>query len=97
MNQNGAHLLGAKPRMPVGFNALVAHLEPDGTFEPDAIQVVQGQAVATTRRDQYLDAEDLLTAIRQIVREELVRVVDELHQVRDGYRALEDFGYHRRM
>ena len=50
--------------------ALAWRLDEQGTF-PAIQQERNGQAITIIERDGYLDAEQLLEAIRQIVREEL--------------------------
>ena len=73
MNINGnIPVLGQpKPRVGAQVQSLVRHLDLDGTFE--AAGIVNGPTgpVAAVQRSDYLDAEQLLDAIRQIVRDEL--------------------------
>ena len=57
-------LAGPKPRLGINLYAFVRHLDPDGLFEAAGIvRRADGQMVASTSRDQYLDAEELLEAI----------------------------------
>lgn len=72
MNGNGVPIIGGpKPRIGVQFHALVRRLDETGTME--ASGVVQGPngPVPLTERGDYMDATELLEAIRHIVREEL--------------------------
>ena len=72
MNNNHLPILGAqKPRLGANIVSLVRSLDEAGTFE--ASGVIQGPEgfVGITQREDYMDATDLLGAIRIIVREEI--------------------------
>ncbi len=76
-NHNGATpLFGQKPRIGTNMSAFIRSLDADGKFEADGlVQVGPGQAVPIVNRERYLDANELLQEIRQIVREELAAVI----------------------
>ncbi len=66
---------GNEVRVTTGFNALVRKLDERGTFKPKEVrQASNGQPIAIPDRGDYLDATELLNAIRLIVREELARL-----------------------
>ena len=82
MPKNNGHYLagvpligGTKPRAGVGFAALVRGLDANGTYEPESEgRGPDGQPVVTAGRDRFVDAEELVDMIRQVVREELERL-----------------------
>ena len=80
-NLAGVPLIGGtKPRAGVGFAALVRSLDVSGTYEPESVgKGPDGQPVVTAGRDRFVDADELVEMIRQVVREEL-----------DGYRGRND-------
>ena len=75
-------LLGGQPEQPVSgapFVCFVRRLDEGGSFTPSQRQrLPNGQQVAVPGRDQYLDAEDLLDAVRQVVREEIAAALGGL-------------------
>ena len=73
MNVNGnIPVLGQpKPRVGAQVQSFVRHLDDDGTFEATGIVNGPSGPVAAVQRSDYLDAEQLLDAIRAIVREEI--------------------------
>ncbi len=72
---NGHQLLGQLPRVGVQPLAIVRALDDQGTFAAASMRIgPDGNPQAVIHRDDYLDAEQLLEAIRQVVREELQRV-----------------------
>ncbi len=69
--------LGERPRIGTNFNALVRRLDPMGTFEAADVVVGPQGPLAVAARSQYLDAEELLAAVRQIVREEIAAALEK--------------------
>ena len=76
-NSHAVPILGGqKPHVSPSAVSFVRNLDENGTFE--AMGVVQGQdgnATAMIQRQDYLDATELLNAIRLIVREEIAKAV----------------------
>lgn len=59
--------------MPGPFGGLARHLEEDGTYTPDKIMRnnESGQILAVPHRSDYVDAEQLVEMMREMVRKEL--------------------------
>ena len=76
-NNHGVPILGSqKPRIGVSQTAFVRHLDETGTYESDIIvQGPDGKLIPIAQRQDYLDATELLNAIRLIVREEIAKAV----------------------
>ena len=60
-----------KPRMSSGIQALVRQLDGMGTFEADRVIATPQGNVPVPGRGDYVDAEELVEMIRQVVREEI--------------------------
>ena len=64
-------------RIGAGIAALPLELDDDGTM-PGKMMMMQGRgAVATPDRSQFVDAVTLVEMIRQVVREELERLLTD--------------------
>lgn len=73
-NGNNSHLPiigGGKPRIGAGLAAMPRRLDENGTFEGKA--AVQGPNGLTgiPHRENFVDAEELVEMIREVVRQEL--------------------------
>ena len=75
-NSHGVPILGGQ-KLHVSPSAVsfVRNLDANGTFEATGmVQGQDGKPMATIQRQDYLDATELLNAIRLIVREEIAKV-----------------------
>lgn len=63
--QSGASRAGS------GFQALVRHLDADGTYEPVRIVQTPQGPVAMPHRTDYVDAEQLVEMVREMMQQEL--------------------------
>ena len=76
-NNHGVPILGGgKPRLMVPQMAFVRNLDETGTYEAGSVvQMDDGSLTPVIQRQDYLDATELLNAIRLIVREEIAKAV----------------------
>lgn len=76
-------LAGPKPRLGINLYAFVRHLDPDGLFEAAGIvRRADGQMVASTSRDQYLDAEQFIDLIAARVTQDIARMLVDAGVIR---------------
>ena len=62
---------GQKPRLGGGIQALARRMDEQGTFEADRVIATPQGNVVVPARDAFVDAEELVEMIRQVVREEI--------------------------
>jgi len=67
----GAPKVLGKGKVGARLGAIPRHLDADGMMETTVVQDPTGQPQPVMTREMYLDAEELLQAIREVVREEL--------------------------
>lgn len=60
-----------KARVGTQLGALPRKLDQDGMLEVDVVRGPNGQPTPATRRSDFMDATELLQAIREVVRDEL--------------------------
>ena len=77
----GAPKVLGKGKVGAGLGAIPRHLDAEGMMETTVVQDSTGQPRPVMAREMYLDAEELLQAIREVVREEL-RAILPLNEVR---------------
>jgi len=77
----GAPKVLGKGKVGAGLGAIPRHLDAEGMMETTVVQDSTGQPRPVMTREMYLDAEELLQAIREVVREEL-RAILPLNEVR---------------
>lgn len=66
-----------KARVGAQLGAIPRKLDENGTFGVDVMQGADGKPSPKLPREAYLDAEELLAAIREIVREELAALLEK--------------------
>ena len=67
----GGPMVVGKARSGGPIAGIARKLDEAGTFPVDVVQGPDGQPVTVARRGAFLDAEELLAAFREIVREEI--------------------------